>query len=150
MQERKDKWTVGAWMTDNPHTVEPSTSVYAAFYQMRVEGFRHLLVVQNDELWGIVSDRDLRRPDLSDEPDGWHDFYRLDGDYEVRDVMTTDVVSVKTSDSLEKALQLMTDNKFHALPVLNKNKKLMGIITDFDLMMAFRQALVEAGDSLRK
>ncbi len=150
MQERKDKWTVGAWMTENPHTVEPATSVYSAFYQMRVEGYRHLLVVQDGELWGIVSDRDLRRPDISNEPDGWHDFYQLDGDYEVRDVMTTDIITLKPSDTLEKALDLMIEHKFHALPVLNKNGKLHGIITDFDLMNAFREVLSETGETLRK
>lgn len=148
-QERKDKWTVGFWMTEHPHTIPPDMSVYSAFYKMRVEGYRHLLVEQNGELWGIISDRDLRRPDISDEPDGWHEFYQLDSDYEVRDIMTTDLVTVGPGDRLEKALHLMIKNKFHALPVLNKQGKLIGILTDFDLMKAFEKVMDEVGESLR-
>lgn len=147
--ERKDRWAVGYWMTENPQTVPPDMSVYSAFYKMRIEGYRHLLVVQDGELWGIVSDRDLRRPDISNEPDGWHEFYQLDGEYEVRDIMTTELITISPGDRLEKALHLMLENKFHSLPVLNKYGKLIGILTDFDLMRAFRQALDETGDILR-
>lgn len=149
MQDRKDNWTVGAWMTANPSTITPDTSVRHAFYQMRVEGFRHVPVVDDGKLVGIVTDRDLRRPDLTDEPDGWHDYYRLDEEYEVRHVMTDKVTTVRTGDKLEKALDLLIDGKFGALPVVDKNDELIGIVTSHDLLRALRQALDDAGDQLR-
>ncbi len=149
MHERKDKWTVGQWMTQNPKTVNPDTPVKSAFFRMRAEGFRHLPVLEDGKLVGMVTDRDLRRPDLTDEPDGWHDYYQLDEGYEVRHVMTTRVESMAPSDGLEKALQLLIDRKFGAAPVIDKNGAMIGILTTFDLMRAFHAALGEVGEALR-
>ena len=149
MQERKDAWTVGAWMTENPQSIAPDTSVRTAFFKMRSEGYRHLPVVDKGKLVGMVTDRDLRRPDLSPEPDGWHDYYNLEEDYEVRHVMTTRVESMVPSDGLEKALRLLIDRKFGAAPVVDKNGDMIGIITTFDLMRAFQAVLGEVGEALR-
>jgi acetoin utilization protein AcuB len=107
-------------------------------------------VEEDGRLVGILSDRDLRRPDISNEPDGWNDFYNLDDDYEVRYVMTREVKTVTPQDSLEKGLKLMTEHKFNALPVLDKTGKVIGIISSHDLLHAFLKALDEVGDDLRK
>ncbi len=149
MHERKDKWSVGQWMTPNPETVAPDTSVKAAFFRMRSDGYRHLPVVEDGKLVGMVTDRDLRRPDLTNEPDGWHDFYNLDDDYEVRHVMTTRVESMVTSDGLEKALRLLIERKFGAAPVIDRRGEMIGIITTYDLMRAFQGVLGEVGEALR-
>ena len=149
MQERKDKWTVGNWMSANPTIVAPDTPVTQAFYAMRSGGFRQLPVIENDRLVGIVTDRDLRRPDLTDEPDGWNDYYQLSDDTEVRHVMTEKVLTVSTSDRLEKALDLLVEKKIGALPVLDRNATVIGIITTFDIMRAFRTALKDVGGILR-
>ena len=149
MQERKDKWSVGQWMTPNPQTVSPETSVRTAFLKMRTEGYRHLPVVEDDKLVGMVTDRDLRRPDLTDEPEGWHDFYNLDDDYEVRHVMTVRVESMTPSDGLEKALDLLIERRFGAAPVVDKTGAMIGILTTFDLMRAFQSVLGEVGEALR-
>ncbi len=149
MYERKDKWSVGAWMSSNPRIVTPETPVTQAFYDMRSDGFRQLPVVEDGRLVGIVSDRDLRRPDLTDEPDGWNDYYQLNEDTEVRHVMTENVVTLSPSDQLEKALDLLLDKKFGALPVLDRKNEVIGIITTFDLMGAFRAALDDVGGTLR-
>lgn len=143
MYDRKDRWTVGQWMTANPQTIAPETSVRAAFFKMRSEGFRHLLVVDDGELVGIVTDRDLRRPDLTADPDGWHDLYRLDDDYEVRHVMTSKPMAAATHDKLEKALDRMIDYKVGALPVVDKGERLIGVLTEHDVHRAFRQLLRE-------
>lgn len=150
MHERNDKWSVGEWMTPNPETVEPQSSVRAAFFRMRSEGVRHLPVVNDGKLVGMVTDRDLRRPDLSTEPDGWHDYYRLDDNYEVRHVMATSLVTARTSDPLEKAVATLVERKFGALPVVDKNDRLIGILTSFDLLRALGSALETAGSHLRR
>lgn len=149
MHERKDSWSVGQWMTQNPHTVTSETPVKSAFYRMRHEGFRHLPVVDDGKLVGIVTDRDLRRPDLTPDPDGWNDYYRLDDQTEVRHVMTEKVDTLEPSDPLEKALSAFIDSKFGAMPVLDKNGDVLGILTSFDLMRAFQAALAETGGALR-
>ncbi len=149
MLERRDRWSVGQWMTPNPQKISPETSVRAAFFKMRSEGYRHLPVVEDQKLVGMVTDRDLRRPDLTDEPEGWHDFYSLDDDYEVRHVMTSQVESMTPSDSLEKALDFLIERKFGAAPVIDKQGSMIGIITTFDLMRAFQTVMGEVGEALR-
>lgn len=141
MQKRDIQWTVGEWMTPNPHTVTPDTPTRAAFFRMRSEGVRHLPVVDDGRLVGIVTDRDLRRPDVSDEPDGWHEFYRLDEDYEVRHVMTREVETARSGDRLERAVGAMAHGRFGALPVVDENARLIGILTSFDLLEALGCAL---------
>ncbi|MDA8016296.1 MAG: CBS domain-containing protein [Thermoanaerobaculia bacterium] len=149
MQERKDNWSVGQWMTQNPSSVSSDTPVKSAFYRMRREGYRHLPVVDDGRLVGIVTDRDLRRPDLTTEPDGWNDYYRLDDQTEVRHVMTERVDTLSPSDPLEKALSTFIEWKFGAMPVLDKNGDLLGILTSYDLLRAFQVALAESADLLR-
>ncbi|MEM1201600.1 MAG: CBS domain-containing protein [Acidobacteriota bacterium] len=149
MYERKDKWSVGQWMSSNPLTVPPETSVRSAFYRMRVEGYRHLLVVAEDELLGIVTDRDLRRPDVSGDPDGWNEFYQLDEGTEVRHVMTGKVESLSPHDGLEKALKVFIAHKFGAMPVLDKKGEVIGILTTHDLLTGFQSALDAVGGLLR-
>lgn len=141
MFEHKERWSVGAWMTHNPRTITPDTSVRAAFILMRSEGYRHLLVCDGDKLVGIVTDRDLRRPDISDDAEGWLDYYRLDDDYEVRYVMTGNVQTLRTRDGLDRAVHLFTDRKFGAVPVVDKNGDLIGILTTHDLLRALEEAL---------
>ncbi len=149
MQESKDRWSVGQWMTPAPQMISPDTSVRAAFFKMRSEGYRHLPVVADRKLVGMVTDRDLRRPDLTAEPEGWHDFYHLDDDYEVRHVMTVEVESLSPSDGLEKALDLLIERKFGAAPVIDSQGSMIGILTTFDLMRAFQSVLNEVKDALR-
>lgn len=149
MHERKDRWSVGEWMSRNPEVVAPNTPVTHAFYAMRRGGFRQLPVVEDGRLVGIVTDRDLRRPDLTDEPDGWNDYYELSDDTEVRHVMTKNVMTLQSQDRLEKALDLLVDKKIGGVPVLDRQQAVLGILTTFDVMRAFRAALDDAGGALR-
>ncbi|RME52486.1 MAG: CBS domain-containing protein [Deltaproteobacteria bacterium] len=150
MQERKDKWSVGAWMTPNPFSISPDDSVRSAFFRMRREGVRHLIVEEEGKLVGIVTDRDLRRPDITEEPDGWDDYYRLDEDYEVRYVMTTAVKTLRPGDPLEKALKLFLAHKFGAIPVIDKKGSVIGILSTHDALAAFAELLATEGERLHK
>jgi citrate synthase len=70
---------VSEWMTENPDTVEPDVDVDDAFHRLTEHGYRHMPVVDNGKLVGIVSLRDLVRiaqirpvehPSLVDAPKG--------------------------------------------------------------------------------
>ena len=52
----------------------------------------------------------------------------------VRDVMTTRVISVRSTDSILHAVRLMLQNRISGLPVLNENEELVGIVTEGDLL----------------
>lgn len=51
--------SVSKWMTREPQTIEPDTTVGEALDRMLFEGFRHLPVVESDAVVGMVSMRDL-------------------------------------------------------------------------------------------
>ncbi len=149
MQQRKDKWSVGQWMTVNPETVRPDTPVRDAFVTMRARHIRHLPVVADKKLVGIVTDRDLRRPDISNDVEGWNDFYKLDESHHVSDIMTADVATLRSHDRIEKALELFLDHRFGGVPVVDKNGEILGILTTHDAIAAFGEAMKQTGESLR-
>jgi len=138
------RWTVASWMTEIPICVHPHLSVRSAFAKMRIGHFRHLLVVQEGKLVGMVTDRDLRRPDVSHEPEGWKDFYNLDDSVHVSDVMTRKLESVAPEDPLAKAVALFLDHRFGAVPVIASDGRLAGILTTHDVMRATRELLPAA------
>ncbi|MFZ1705064.1 MAG: CBS domain-containing protein [Saprospiraceae bacterium] len=51
------------------------------------------------------------------------------------DLMETNVISVAPKDTVEKCIQIFRENYFHALPVVDDNGILLGLVTTFDLLM---------------
>jgi len=129
------------WMTSVVVSVAPDTSVKEAFLVMKTNGFRHLPVVKSGKLVGFVTDRDLRRPQLSDVFREWNELYRISNDIHVEDVMITDVVAVTPETDLVQAASILVEKKIGAVPVVDEegSKTLVGIITIYD----FLKALVE-------
>lgn len=117
-------------MTRDVVTVDPEASAAQAWGICRERNIRHLPVVDDGRLVGIVSDRDLR--DLSpprDTPDqentlGW---------VRIRDVMTPEVVTAHPLDTIEHAARVIYEHKFNCLPVV-AGGELVGIITSSDLV----------------
>jgi len=126
------------WMTPKVVTVGPGTSVKEAFKIMKKNGFRHLPVVKGDKLVGFVTDRDLRRPAISDVFKEWNDLYRLSDDLHVEDVMITKVHKVSPDEDLKKAAAMVIEKHIGALPVCDGDK-MVGIITVFDFLRALVQ-----------
>ncbi len=126
------------WMTPAVTTISPKASVKEAFLIMKKNHFRHLPVVRDGKLVGFVTDRDLRRPAISDVFKEWNDFYRLGDEIHVEDVMITDVIKVTPDMDLIEAASIVLKKKIGALPVVD-NDKVVGIITIYD----FLKALVE-------
>jgi acetoin utilization protein AcuB len=139
---KENRWTVADWMTDVPLCVPPTLPVRSAFAKMRIGHFRHLPVVNEGKLVGMVTDRDLRRPDVNhDDPEGWKDFYNLDDNVHVSDVMTRNVETVAPEDPLTTAVDLFLRHRFGALPVIAADGRLAGILSAHDVMRAARELL---------
>jgi acetoin utilization protein AcuB len=130
------------YMTRKVISVTPDTGVRAAFFKMKAHHIRHLPVVdEENKLVGIVSDRELRRPEWVDEsPDIAHTYY-LDDDMSVRDVMITNVYVIHTYDNLPKAVRLLLENNIGAAPVLDKTGALVGMLSAVDLMRALNDVI---------
>ena len=117
-------------MTREVVTVGPDAGVGEAWGLCRERGIRHIPVVEDGKLVGIVSDRDLR--DVSpprDTPDQENTL----GYVRVRDIMTADVVTAHPLDTIEHAARVIYDHNFNCLPVVGDGE-LAGIITSSDLV----------------
>jgi acetoin utilization protein AcuB len=132
---------VSKYMTQKLITVAPQQSVKDAFLVMRQHRVRHLPVVEGDTLVGIISDRDLRRPRWVDALDDWTNYYQISDDVSVRDVMTSNPEVVHTYDGIDKAVRLFREQRYGALPVLNKQSELVGILSAQDLLLALEELL---------
>ena len=52
-----------------------------------------------------------------------------------KDIMTRDVITVRPEDEVEKVAQLLLENKISGIPVVDENHRVIGIITEKDLMI---------------
>lgn len=132
---------VSEFMTRKLLTAAPEDGVRNTFFRMREANVRHLPVLDGAQLVGILSDRDLRRPDWVDEaPDLSHD-YQLDDNLSVSDLMTRNPITIHTYDDLASACEVIIQHGFGALPVLDKGNHLVGILSKADLIKAFAHIL---------
>lgn len=124
-------------MTPSPITVGPETSIAEARELMQKERFRHLLVVKDGLLTGIVTDRDIRSnlPSPATSLSVWELNYLLRR-LTVGEVMTRSVLTIGPDRDARQAARIMLDHKIGALPVLD-GPRLVGIITETDLVRAF-------------
>ena len=111
------------WMTPHPVCIGPRESLAKAGDLMAAGGFRQLPVVDNGNLIGIVTDRDLR------PHSGYLDSTHVDA------AMTSSPVVISPSDSVEVAAKLMIEHKIGAVPVVEYGRT-VGIVTTSDLLKA--------------
>ena len=134
------------WMSPKPLTVPLGTPIAEARHLMQRERIRHLPIVEDDGLVGIVTDRDIRLnlPSPATSLSVWevnHLLARLT----VGEVMTKTVITIGANRSIEAAVALMLEHRIGALPVLNEGR-LVGILTETDLLRALVASL-RAGSS---
>jgi len=132
---------ISRYMTQKLITATPEMSVRQAFLLMRTHRVRHIPVVDGEELVGIISDRDLRRPRWADHLDDWTSYYQLNEEHTVADVMTRNPETVRASDEILKAVRIFREHRYGALPVLNKEGELAGILSAQDLLGALEELL---------
>ncbi len=134
---------VSKYMTQKLITATPSMSVKQAFLLMRTHRVRHIPVVEEEKLVGIISDRDLRRPRWAEQLDDWTAYYQVDDNHTVFDVMTRTPETVRASDDILKAVSIFREHRYGALPVLNKDGELTGILSAQDLLGALEEVLLK-------
>jgi acetoin utilization protein AcuB len=130
-------------MTRQLVSVAPNDSVDVAVKLLHRRGIRHLLVMEEGRLVGIVSDRDIKR---AMDPGrtrkkliGIGGLYFLLEPILVREIMTADPVTVGPDLSAQEAAGLMVSERFGALPV-EKDGTTIGIVTETDLLRYFAGA----------
>jgi acetoin utilization protein AcuB len=128
-------------LTPNVISVSPKTTLPEAVRLMRERGIRHLPVVEDGKLVGIVSDRDLKRamasPATSLEV---HELTYLLNRLAVGEIMTRTVITIGAMFPVEEAARLMVMEKVSALPVTDADR-LIGIVTETDVLDLFVRAM---------
>jgi acetoin utilization protein AcuB len=121
----------------NPVTISPEASFFEARNLIHEKGVRHLPVVdKNNQLVGIVTDRDIREAAPSDATLlSVQELNYLLGKLKVSSIMTPKgkLITITPNTLIEEAVQLMHDNKIGCLPVL-EGEKLYGIFTETDAL----------------
>ncbi len=132
------------YMTRKVITTTPETGIREAFFKMKENHIRHLPVLDADnKLVGIISDRELRRPDWVDESWDITHVYRLNDDLSVGDVMIRKVHVIHTYDTLRKAAKILLENHIGAMPVLDKTGAVVGMLSAVDLLRALNDLIDE-------
>ena len=123
-------------------SIPPTMGIRQAFFKMKENSIRHLPIVdKNNILIGIISDRELRRPNWVDEAQDIAHVYYLDNSMLVSDVMITNIHVVHTYDTLNKAVSLLLHNHIGAAPVLDKTESLVGMLSAIDLLRALKDSI---------
>jgi acetoin utilization protein AcuB len=132
---------VEKWMTKNVITVLPHDKIIDAFELMQGRGIRHLPVVENGELKGLVTDRDIRLaliPSPLSSPE--ERMFHLGALEQVDEIMTTDLITVAPTTTIEEAAKLIAKYKIGAVLVVAQGK-LVGILTGTDILCVFIEML---------
>jgi len=108
-------------------SVSPDASVYDAIRIMADKNVGALVVMEADEVVGLISERDYARKLILEG--------RSSRETPVRDVMTARVVSARPSQSVEECMALMTDKRIRHLPVVD-GERLLGVVSIGDLVKA--------------
>jgi CBS domain-containing protein len=129
-------------MSPDPLTVSPSDTVGAADELMYENHYRQLPVVNGKEVIGIITDRDIRSflgQYLISSPRAREAALNA----KVEEIMTREPVTVSPEDDLEAAIELLLNEKFGAVPVVDPAEGLVGIVSYLDLLRCFLHRLQE-------
>ncbi len=125
---------IASRMTLNPVTVYPEMSVGEASELMKREKLHRLPVLDKDKkLVGIITEKDVLHASPSPASSlSIHEMVYLLSKLKVRDLMTTDVVTITEDTTVEEAARLMVDQDLSCLPVV-RGDVLVGIVSKSDM-----------------
>ncbi|HKZ53307.1 MAG TPA: CBS domain-containing protein [Candidatus Acidoferrales bacterium] len=135
---------VGDIMTRELTTLEHDAKLLDAALLMRSSGFRHLPVVKDGRPVGVLSDRDVQRASPSIfsnlSPD---EYNRLFETIPVEKVMVREPMTATAETPIKEVVQVMYEQKVGSVLVVGPDKKLLGIVTNTDLLRMLNAVLDE-------
>jgi CBS domain-containing protein len=124
-------------MSRDVQVISPDMSIKEAATKMRDGDFGMMPVGEDDRMIGTLSDRDIAIRAVADG---------LDADTKVRDVMSEGIAWAYEDDSVENAAKIMSEWQVRRLPVVDRDKRLVGIVAlgDFAVESSDIQPVAEA------
>ena len=123
-------------MSHDVQVIGPDGTIREAAQQMLKGNFGMMPVEQNDYMIGVISDRDIAIRAIAEGKDA---------NTMVRNVMSRDVIVANENDSIEDAARLMGKHQIRRLPVVNAEKKLVGIVALGDFAVESEDNDIAAG-----
>lgn len=122
-------------MTTPVITLKKNDSLEKAEYLFKKHHIRHIPVVENNAVVGMLSQTDLLRLSFADYSDDVMEnadalVYNM---FKIGQIMRSNIVSVSVSNSIKEVAEILATKEFHALPVIYHHK-LVGIVTTTDLI----------------
>jgi CBS domain-containing protein len=111
-------------MTRQVDVISPDASIAEAAQRMRTGDFGLLPVGENDRMIGAISDRDIVVRAVAEGKAA---------DTQVREVMSEGILWAYDDDSVEDAVKIMSKHQVRRLPIINHDKRLVGIVALGDL-----------------
>ncbi|HEX9617190.1 MAG TPA: CBS domain-containing protein [Anaerolineales bacterium] len=108
-------------------SITPDSTVYEALKLLAEKEVGALLVLENERLAGIISERDYARKVILKGKNSM--------DTPVREIMTSKVVTVRPDQTIDDCMALMTENRIRHLPVV-EGDRLVGVISIGDVVKA--------------
>ena len=127
-------------MTTEVHVGSPDDTLQKAAQMMSDYDFGILPIVDNNQLVGMLSDRDITIRAVAKGLSPNEHF--------VREIMSHDVEFIFQDDSVEDAAQMMSDLQVRRLPVVDSDEQLVGIVSLGDLAITNDKAAGEALESI--
>ena len=130
-------------MSRDVKVISPDATIREAAQQMLSGNFGMLPVGENDRMIGAVSDRDIAIRAVAEGKDG---------NTKVRDVMSSGIFWAYEDDSVDDAARLMSEHQIRRLPVVNADKRLVGIVAlgDFAVVSSDIKTAGEALSEISK
>ncbi len=127
-------------MTANVKTVEIESSLTDAFFLMEENNIRRLPVMKKDKVVGIITLSDLNKAAPSSATSlSVHELNYLLMKTKIKEILPKKqkVISIGPDNYIETAAKLMHQNKISGLPVIDEKNRLVGIVTETDIFVAF-------------
>lgn len=128
-------------MTEGAETIAPDATIKDAAVKMEVLNIGPLVVCEGDRILGIVTDRDITVRAVASGRDP--------NTTPVREVMTADVAWAFADTPIQEAAELMKEREIRRLPVLDHDRRLVGIVSLGDVAVHGTESAV-AADVLEK
>ena len=120
-------------------TVDPEATIETVVHKMKDDNVGAVVVIDNDTVVGIVTDRDIAfKLALNEAKPGTP----------INEVMTKDVITIWADQGVFNATQYMLGHKIRRLPIIDRSNHLVGMVTSDDLLVLLAREFLNVAKAI--